>query len=77
MKKILLLSLSVFVFSCGDPKGPGEKAGKEANSGSQQGNTNDYDTNKDTTIDMNSGGGTGTDIYKADTLANKGKASGL
>jgi hypothetical protein len=74
MKKILLLSLYVFMLSCGDPKGPGKAAGKEANS--EQSNSNDYPSGKDTTIDMSSGGGVGPDIYKADTLANKGKGTG-
>jgi hypothetical protein len=74
MKYIILYSMIAFMISCGDPKGPGKKAGDEANS--EKINNNDYPSKTDTTIDMSSGGGVGTDIYKADSIANKGKESG-
>jgi hypothetical protein len=77
MKRIIFILFTVhtLMISCGEPKGPGEEAGEEANSGGQK-NNNDYDTNKDTTIDMNSGGGVGSDIYKADSLSNKSMKPG-
>jgi len=81
MKKItftILTALAIVQFSCDTNK---TNVGKEENNMGKEDqstpNTNYNDAeDSDTTINMTSGGGTGTGEYKADSLVNKGKGGG-
>lgn len=65
--------LCAILFSCSGPsnnRDANEKTrGIDTSSSEQQ-------FNRDTTINMNSGGGTGTNQSRADSLADDGKAAG-
>ena len=81
MKKIIFslgIALSICQFSCDTNKT--NVGNEENNMGKESGqspNTNYNDAeDTDTTINMTSGGGTGTGEYKADSLVNKGKGGG-
>ena len=74
-KILLLLSIPALMYSCGDPsKVPATESARDANN--TDSSSSDEQFNKDTTINMSSGGGTGIDMAKGDSLPKEGKASG-